>query len=205
MDLGLARRSAPPRPSRARGVAINVNAAQNACRASQLRSHARSEAPSAIPVASRLHSHSGWGPRSPPLVDPTRARGALRHLFEPPGRRGDRSGGRFGRGHRASGRVGNLSWRQSAVETQKCRRGSSKLDVEFLDLVGLVCRPPVPIETARESDDPGRADGKAVIKRLSGACRNTDQPLVRIESQRKSCQLIRCLTGAHTRSGSCAC
>ena len=43
-----ARRSAPPRPSRARACAIEVNAAQNACLASQLGVPSRREAPSAV-------------------------------------------------------------------------------------------------------------------------------------------------------------
>ncbi len=65
-----ARRSAPPRPSRARGVAIKVNAAQNACRASQLGVPSRREAPSAVQL------RSGWNQSRPGSSRPNAAAAA---------------------------------------------------------------------------------------------------------------------------------
>ncbi len=63
-----ARRSAPPRPSRARGCAIEVNAAQNACRASQL--GRAQEAPSAVQL------RSGWNQSRPRSSRPNAAAAA---------------------------------------------------------------------------------------------------------------------------------
>ena len=58
------------RPSRARGVAINVNAAQNACRASQLGVPSRREAPSAVQL------RSGWNQSRPRTSRPNAAAAA---------------------------------------------------------------------------------------------------------------------------------
>ena len=65
-----ARRSAPPRPSRARACAIEVNAAQNACRASQLGVPSRREAPSAVQL------RSGWNQSRPRSSRPNAAAAA---------------------------------------------------------------------------------------------------------------------------------